>query len=292
MKTMHTIVDKKDLAPGIALLEVEAPEVARTRKPGQFIIFRIDEYGERIPLTIADADPSRGTITIICQGIGKSTRQLISMKKGDALIDIVGPLGNPTPLHKVGTTVCIGGGVGVAEALPLAKALKGAGNHVISIMGFRSKDLIFLEPELRAASDELFVTTDDGTYGEKGLVTDRLKKILGNGGAVGFVLAIGPTPMMRAVCEMTRPSGIKTMVSLNPIMLDGTGMCGACRVTVGGVTKFACVDGPEFDGHQVDFAELSRRQGAYRSQEKASMEKWASHMDGGGCGCSTSRPRA
>lgn len=285
---MFPIVKKEDLSPGISLFEIASPDVARARHPGQFVILRVDEFGERVPLTVADADASRGTITIICQGIGKTTKKLNSLKTGDSILDVVGPLGNPTHIEKFGTVVCIGGGVGVAEAYPLARALKEAGNHVISIMGFRSKGLLFLEKELRSASDELFVTTDDGTYGEKGLVTDRLGKLLANGRGVNFVLAIGPTPMMRAVCEATRPSGITTMVSLNPIMLDGTGMCGACRVTVGGKTKFACVDGPEFDGHQVDFTELAKRQAAYRDKEKESLEAWI-HEEGA---CHAVRRRA
>jgi len=274
---MPFILEKRELVPGISLFVLEAPDVSKKRKPGQFVILRIDEAGERIPLTIADADPSKGTITVICQGVGKSTRHLNSLNKGDAILDLVGPLGTPTHVEKFGTAVCIGGGVGVAEAFPLASALKEAGNHVISIMGFRNKDLIFLEDELKTASNELFVTTDDGTYGEKGLVTDKLKKLLESGRTINFVLAVGPTPMMRAVSEMTRPYSIKTMVSMNPIMLDGTGMCGSCRVTVGGKTRFACVDGPEFDGHLIDFDEISKRQTAYRDQEKASLERWTKH---------------
>ena len=264
---------KEVLSETVHLFEIEAPKVARKRKPGQFIIYRIHEEGERIPVTIADANPDRGTITIIVQGIGKSTNQLLELKEGDSLLDVCGPLGKPTHIENFGTCVCLGGGVGIAEAFPLARALKEAGNKVYSIIGARTKDLLICEEQMREASDFLHVTTDDGSYQRKGFVTDVLKDLL-EGEKIDFVLAIGPVPMMRAVCEVTRPYGIKTMVSLNPIMLDGTGMCGGCRVTIDGETKFACVDGPEFDGHQVDFNELTKRQGMYLDDEKRSREKW------------------
>lgn len=269
---MYEIVEKKVLNPQVVLFRINAPQIAIKRKPGQFVILRVHELGERIPLTIADSDPKDGTITIICQGIGKTTKQLNSLSKGDRLRDMAGPLGLPTHIENYGVSVVIGGGVGVAEAIPLAKALKDSGNKVISIMGFRNKELVFMEKEFGQYSDKLYITTDDGSYGEKGLVTDVLKRLIEQGTRLDFVLAIGPVLMMRAVSDMTRPKGIKTMVSLNTIMVDGTGMCGACRCTVGGKRKFACVDGPEFDAHEVDFNELIKRGGMYRKEEKISEE--------------------
>jgi len=271
---MFEIVEKRVLSPVVNLFKVKAPLIARKRKPGQFIIFDVDERGERVPLTIADADPEEGTVTIICQAIGKSTTKLNSLNKGDKILNFVGPLGEPSHIEKFGTAVCIGGGVGIAVAYPLAKALKDSGNYVISIMGFRSKELLFMEEELRATSNELHITTDDGTYARKGLVTDVLQEIIADGRVIDFVLAIGPVPMMRAVCNATKQYKIKTMVSLNPVMVDGTGMCGACRVTIGGQTKFVCVDGPEFNGHMVDFDELMKRQSIYKEQERLSIEKF------------------
>jgi len=271
---MFEIVEKRILSPVVNLFKVKAPLIAKKRKPGQFVIFEVDEKGERIPLTIADADPEEGTVTIICQALGKSTMKLNSLNKGDKILNFVGPLGTPSHIENFGTSICIGGGVGIAVAYPLAKALKQAGNYVISIMGFRSKELLFMEDELRSTSDELYVTTDDGTYARKGLVTDVLQEILANGRNADFVLAIGPVPMMKAVCNITKRYKIKTMVSLNPIMVDGTGMCGACRVTIEGQTKFVCVDGPEFDGHLVDFDELMKRQSIYKEQEKLAFEKF------------------
>ena len=270
---MFEIVEKRVLSPVVNLFKVKAPLIAKKRKPGQFVIFDVDERGERVPLTIADADPEEGTVTIICQAIGKSTIKLNSLNKGDKILSFVGPLGVPSHIEKFGTTICIGGGVGIAVAYPLAKALKNEGNYVISIMGFRSKELLFMEEDLRATSDELHITTDDGTYARKGLVTDVLQEILADGRVVDFVLAVGPVPMMKAVCNITKKYKIKTMVSLNPIMVDGTGMCGACRVTIGGQTKFVCVDGPEFNGHMVDFDELMKRQSIYKEQERISIEK-------------------
>ncbi|OGL38653.1 MAG: ferredoxin-NADP reductase [Candidatus Schekmanbacteria bacterium GWA2_38_11] len=270
---MFEIVEKRVLSPVVNLFKVKAPLIAKKRKPGQFVIFDVDERGERVPLTIADADPEEGTVTIICQAIGKSTIKLNSLNKGDKILSFVGPLGVPSHIEKFGTTICIGGGVGIAVAYPLAKALKNEGNYVISIMGFRSKELLFMEEDLRATSDELHITTDDGTYARKGLVTDVLQEILADGRVIDFVLAVGPVPMMKAVCNITKKYKIKTMVSLNPIMVDGTGMCGACRVTIGGQTKFVCVDGPEFNGHMVDFDELMKRQSIYKEQERISIEK-------------------
>ncbi len=242
------------LAADVKLFRIEAPRIARKRQAGQFIILRIDEHGERIPLTIADADPMAGTVTIIVQGVGKTTRQLNSLQAGDSVLDVVGPLGEPSEVDQFGTVVIIGGGVGTAIAYPTAVAMKQAGNHVISIIGARTKALLILESEVAATSDEMFAMTDDGSNGTQGFVTEKLQSLIDAGRSLQRVLAIGPIPMMQAVAEMTRPHGIKTIVSLNPIMVDGTGMCGGCRVLVGGAAKFACVDGPEFDAHKVDFS--------------------------------------
>ena len=266
------IAEARFLSPDVKLFRIVAPRVARKRKPGQFVIIRTHEQGERIPLTIADSDPRDGTVTIIVQGIGKTTRQLNSLEAGDHLADVVGPLGKPSEIERFGTVVVIGGGVGTAIAYPTAKALQEAGNHVIVILGARTKDLLILEPEMRAISSELLVTTDDGSYAEKGFVTDRLKALIAAGRKIDYVLAIGPIPMMRAVAEATRPHGIKTMVSLNPIMVDGTGMCGGCRVLVNGRSQFACVDGPEFDAHQVDFEILTKRNAMYRDAERVALQ--------------------
>ena len=271
---MFEIAGKRILSPVVNLFKIKAPIIAKKRKPGQFIILEVDEKGERIPLTIADADPIEGTVTIICQALGKSTTKLNSLNKGDKIFSFVGPLGTPSHIENFGKSICIGGGAGIAVAFPLAKALKQEGNHVISIMGFRSKELLFMEEELRATSDELHVTTDDGTYARKGLVTDVLVEILAKERVIDFILAVGPVPMMKAVCNITKKYNIKTMVSLNPIMVDGTGMCGACRVTIDGKTKFVCVDGPEFDGHLVDFDELMKRQSFYKQEERLSLEKF------------------
>ena len=261
------------LSPNVGWLEVEAPQIAKKRKAGQFIILRIDEQGERIPLTIADSNPEKGTITLICQSIGKTSTQLNSLQAGDTIRDIAGPLGQPSHLENFGTAVCVGGGVGIAVTYPIAKALKELGNTVISILGARTKDLLILEDEMRSASDEVRIATDDGSYGVKGFVTDQLKALIQER-KVDFVLAIGPTIMMKAVSNVTREFGIKTMVSLNSIMIDGTGMCGGCRVTVGGRAKFVCVDGPEFDGHQVDFDELMLRQRMYLTEERQSLDQF------------------
>jgi len=270
---MPTIIQKRMLSPNVGWLEVEVPPIAKKRKAGQFVILRIDEQGERIPLTIADSNPEKGTITLICQSIGKTSTQLNSLQAGDTILDIAGPLGQPSHLENFGTAVCVGGGVGIAVTYPIAKALKELGNTVISILGARTKDLLILEDEMRSASDEVRIATDDGSYGVKGFVTDQLKALIQER-PVNFVLAIGPTIMMKAVSNVTREFGIKTMVSLNSIMIDGTGMCGGCRVTVGGRAKFVCVDGPEFDGHQVDFDELMLRQRMYLTEEKQSLDQY------------------
>ena len=270
---MFRITDARVLGPGVKQFDVEAPRIARKQKPGQFVIVRLDETGERIPLTIKGSDPARGTITIVVQAIGKTTTQLNDLNAGDAILDVVGPLGKESEIDFYGTVVVIGGGVGTAIALPTARAMKDAGNRVISILGARTKNLLILENEVRAASSEVFVMTDDGSYGEKGLVTAKLKELIATQ-QIDFVLAIGPVPMMRAVAEVTREPRIKTVVSLNSIMVDGTGMCGGCRVVAGGKSQFACVDGPEFDAHDVDFQILSQRNAMYREQEKLAMERY------------------
>ena len=264
---MFKIVRKKELNASVTLLEIEAPFVARKAKAGQFIIFRIDEEGERVPLTIAGYDREKGTVTIIFQKVGLSTKMLGELNEGDFIQDFVGPLGRPTETEGVKRVCVVGGGVGCAIALPSAQAFKEAGCEVDVIVGFRNKDIVILEDEFRSCSDHLYLMTDDGSYGEHGFVTVKLQELLEKGNQYDEVLAIGPIPMMKFVCKTTEPFGVKTIVSLNPIMVDGTGMCGGCRVTVGGEVKFACVDGPDFDGHKVDFAELMNRNGVYRDQE-------------------------
>ncbi|MEK6647109.1 MAG: sulfide/dihydroorotate dehydrogenase-like FAD/NAD-binding protein [Candidatus Firestonebacteria bacterium] len=268
------IVDKKEIAPKVFSMTIKASVIAKKRKPGQFILLRIDETGERIPLTIADADEKAGTLDIIFQEVGKTTMQLARMKTGEYILNVAGPLGRPTEIHKYGTVVAIGGGVGIAPLYPVAKAFKEAGNKVISIIGARTKDLLILENEMRGISDELIVTTDDGSYIQKGFVTDILKKLIDGKIKIDFVITIGPAIMMKAVSNLTKTYQIKTMVSLNSIMIDGTGMCGGCRVSVGKETKFVCVDGPEFDGHLVDFDELLKRQRIYIPQEKIATQKF------------------
>jgi ferredoxin--NADP+ reductase len=270
----YTITEARFLAADVKLFRVAAPRVARKQKPGQFVILRIHEQGERIPITIAESNPADGTITLIVQGVGKTTKLLNTLNTGDSITDVVGPLGHPSDIRLYGTVVVIGGGVGTAIAYPTARALRQAGNHVIAILGARNKDLIILEKEVRAISSEFFLTTDDGSYGEKGLVTDKLRTVITSGRKIDLVLAIGPIPMMRAVAETTRSPGIKTVVSLNPIMVDGTGMCGGCRVLVAGRSQFACVDGPEFDAHQVDFDVLTKRNAMYREFERQSLERF------------------
>jgi ferredoxin--NADP+ reductase len=276
---MFKIVEAEFLAPDIKKFEIVAPRIAKKRQAGQFVIVRLHEHGERIPLTIADSDLAAGTITVIVQGVGKTTKLMNSLEAGDVILDVVGPLGKASEVKKYGTVVVIGGGVGTAIAYPTSVAMKQAGNHVISIVGARSKELVILEDEIRAISDEVYITTDDGTYGQKGFVTDKLKELIEVGRQLDFVLAIGPIPMMRAVAETTRPHGIKTVVSLNSIMVDGTGMCGGCRVLVDNRSQFACVDGPEFDAHKVDFDVLAQRNAQYRDAERRALEEFQKHPE-------------
>lgn len=270
---MYKITAKEDLAPNITRFSVEAPEVARSRKPGQFVVVRADETSERVPLTIVDSDPEKGTIDLIIQKAGFSTTCLVSYEVGEGFLDILGPLGRPTDMENYGTVVCVGGGVGTAVLYPIVKGLKEAGNKVITINGARNKELVILEKELAEVSDELIITTDDGSYGIKGFGSTILQGLIDDKTKIDFVVAIGPTMMMKAVAEVTRPYGIKTIVSLNAIMIDGTGMCGGCRVTVGDEIKFACVDGPEFDAHLVDFNEQIAKHHYYDQEEACQMEK-------------------
>ncbi len=274
---MFPIVKKRVLNPQVTLMEIEAPLVARKAQPGQFIIFRIDEEGEPIPLTIAGYDRKKGTVTIIFQKVGYTTEKLDTLNEGDALLDFVGPLGEPSHTEGIKRAAVIGGGLGVAIAYPQAKALHEAGCKVDLIVGFRSEDLIILKDELTAACTELTVMTDDGSNGNKGFVTQALQAKLEKGEKYDEVIAIGPLGMMKAVCDLTKPYEMKTIVSMNPIMIDGTGMCGGCRVTVGGVTKFACVDGPDFDGHLIDWDEAIARGKMFRPEERQAMEKLHKH---------------
>jgi ferredoxin/flavodoxin---NADP+ reductase len=267
------IREASPLAPTITRYVVEAPLVARKRQAGHFVIVRVAEGGERIPLTIVDADAAAGTIILIVQAIGKTTRHMATLRAGDALADVLGPLGNPTPIAVHGTVACVGGGVGTAELLPIARALRAAGNAVHAVIGARHRDLVILETEMATCADSLAVTTDDGTHGRMGLVTGPLAELL-DAHRIDAVYAIGPLPMMRAVAELTRPLRVPTWASLNALMVDGTGMCGGCRVTVGGTMKFACVDGPEFDAHTVDFDELVRRSRMYADQERIADERF------------------
>jgi ferredoxin/flavodoxin---NADP+ reductase len=272
---LHKILQKREMAENtVCQFKVEAPPIARKAKPGQFVVLRVNETGERIPLTMGGTDPSAGTIDLIFQVVGKSTALLRTLNVGDFITDIIGPLGRPTHIENLGTVICVGGGTGVAVMYPITKAYKEGGNHVIAIIGSRTKDLLILEDEMHAASHDLRVTTDDGSYGHHGFVTDVLRQILDGQKDVKLIVGIGPVPMMKFLCKMTKEYGVKTMVSLNPIMVDATGMCGACRVTVGGRTRFCCVDGPEFDGHEVDYDELVKRQRAYLTEEKASMDRF------------------
>ena len=265
---MFTIRKKECLSSGIYRYEIKAPRLARKTQPGQFVILRTDERGERIPLTVADFDQDKGSITLIFQVVGASTELLARMEEGDALLDLVGPLGQPSHIAAgIGTVVCVGGGIGIAPVYPIARGMKEAGNRVISILGAKSRDILIMEEEMRAVSDEVLVTTNDGSYGIEGFVTTALTQFFERGEKIDLIYAIGPVVMMKNVVETARPWGVKTIVSLNPVMVDGTGMCGGCRVEVGGKTKFACVDGPEFDGAVVDFAQLSTRQGMYREME-------------------------
>jgi len=270
---MFEILKRQEMANGTVVLnEINAPMIAKKAKPGQFVILKANETGERIPLTMADTDPKKGTITVIYQVVGKSTALFKSLKVGERYQDVIGPLGKPTNLEKLGNVVCVGGGTGVAVLHPITRGLKDFGNNVKTIIGARTKDLLILEDKMRAASHELHVCTDDGSYGHHGFVTDVLKEILEKED-IKLVVGIGPVPMMKFVCKMTEQYKIKTLVSLNAIMVDGTGMCGCCRVSVGGETRFACVDGPEFDGHQVDFDELMQRLQAYLAEEAVAYEK-------------------
>jgi len=269
---MFEILEKRVLNPDVKLMVIDAPVVARKAEPGQFIILRVREGGERIPLTIADFDRNEGTVTIIFQEVGKTTRLLGTLDKGDFILDFVGPLGVASHFENVKSAAVIGGGLGTAIAYPQAKKLHSMGVNVDAITGFRNKDLIILEEEMKQASNRLFITTDDGSNGNKGFVTDVLKKLIEEGNKYDLVVAIGPLVMMKAVSNLTKPYGIKTIVSMNPVMIDGTRMCGGCRLTVGGETKFACVDGPDFDGHMVDFDEAIRRQAMYKKEERQSLE--------------------
>jgi ferredoxin--NADP+ reductase len=275
---MFRIISRETLAAKIHLFKIEAPAVARKAQPGQFVVVRVDERGERIPLTIADWDKKEGSVSMVFMEVGATTFRLAQLKAGESIVDFVGPLGVPSDIEKFGTVVCVAGGVGVAVITPLAKALKESGNNIISILGARSKDLLFWEDKLRNASHRLIVTTDDGTYGRKGVVTEPLKELLEGGEKIDRVIAIGPTVMMKFCAKTTQPFGVKTIVSLNPIMVDGTGMCGCCRVSVGDATKFACVDGPDFDGHKVDWDLLTARQRIYLDEEKRSFERWQAEM--------------
>lgn len=275
---MHRIISNRTLAPATHDMIVEAPLIASKRKAGQFVIVRMRELSERIPLTIAGADKEAGTLRLIFQEVGKSTMEMGQMKAGESLLDVVGPLGRPTHIEKFGTVVCVGGGIGTGEILPVAQSCKEAGNRVLSIVGARTKELLIVLDEMEKTSDELLISTDDGSFAYHGFVTGLLKQIIERGEKIDRVFAVGPVPMMRAVCKMTKEYSIPTEVSLNPIMVDGTGMCGACRVTVGGKTRFVCVDGPDFDGHLVDFDELTKRQQAYRVFEQQAIDRWKEHQ--------------
>ena len=270
---MFEIVSNEVIGPSVHKLQLLAPKIAAKRRAGQFVIVRVAEGGERIPLTIADSDPAAGTITLVVQAAGRSTRVLCDLPVGGSVRDVAGPLGQPTHIEKVGHVVVIGGGIGTAVALPIARAMAAAGNQVTAVIGGRSREFVILESEMSQTSERVLICTDDGSYGRRGLVTDVLSELLASGPPMDLVVAIGPLPMMQAVCEVTRKPGIRTYVSLNPIMIDGTGMCGGCRVSVGGKVRFACVDGPEFDGHAVDFAELRSRLSAFREMEGQSRRE-------------------
>ena len=270
---MYKIVRKEQLNEEICLVEFEAQDLARAILPGQFVVLRIDEEGERFPLTMYDWDADKGTATVVCQAVGVSTKKLCALNKGDSILDVVGPLGHAARIENIGKVICIGGGVGTAEAYPIAKGMKENGNDVTVIIGARSKDIVMCEEDIRKFCDKVYVTTDDGTYGKKGFVTDILRELLEKD-TPDLVFAIGPAIMMKMVSEMTRKKGIKTLVSLNSIMVDGTGMCGGCRVQHGGDVKFACVDGPEFDGHKVDFDDLIQRGKRYSDKEKQALEHY------------------
>ena len=286
---MHVfkIIHAAFIAPGIKRFIIEAPRIAKKQKPGQFVILRLCEQGERIPLTIERSDPQRGTVNIVVQSAGKTTHLLNTFETGHSILDVVGPLGKPSEIENFGTVVVIGGGVGTAMAYPSAAALKKAGNRIISIVGARNKDLVILEREMAEVSNTLLITTDDGSYAHKGFVTDKLRQLIKFGTHVDLVLAVGPIPMMKAVADVTRNAHIRTIVSLNPIMIDGTGMCGGCRVLIGGKSEFACVDGPEFDAHRVNFDVLIQRNAMYREAEKKSMAEFQQQFESG---CMTPGP--
>ena len=276
---MNRIVTKEEFSrnPSVKMMQIEAPGIARKARGGQFVVFRLGETGERVPLTVADTDPEKGLVTIIFQEVGKSTMALGALEVGDCLTDFIGPLGQPTHMDDYGTVLCVAGGIGIAPTHNIAKALKAHGNRIVTIMGARTRELLFWEERMRALSDELYVCTDDGSYGIHGLVTKVEQELLEKNresGEIGLVIGIGPPVMMKFVCRTSEPFGIKTLVSLPTIMVDATGMCGACRVTVGGETRFVCVDGPEFDGHQVDFDEMMKRQSIYLEQEKLARERY------------------
>lgn len=271
---MYRIIQKEILAPTITKYVIEAPYVARKRKAGNFVIIRVEETGERIPLTLVDSNIKEGTVTLIVQAIGKTTKALALKNTGEFIMDLMGPLGNPTPIETGKTIACIGGGVGTAELYPITKALKEAGNTIYTIVGARSKELVILEKEMQQVSDTLYITTDDGSYKRKGFVTDQLKELLDTNLGINLVYAIGPLPMMKAVSNLTKPYNVRTVVSLNAVMVDGTGMCGGCRVSVNGQMKFACVDGPEFEGHEVDFDEMLLRNRSYAEMEKVSNDRF------------------
>lgn len=274
---MAQLLKIEEIAPQFKRYLVEAPQIARKHRAGQFVIVLLHDHGERIPLTIADVDPAAGTITLVVQEVGKTTMEMGTMKEGDS-IAVVGPLGKPTHIENWGTCICIGGGAGIAPMLPIARALKQAGNRVVSILGGRTRDLIIMRPEMEGASHEVIYTTDDGSFGKKGLVTHALQELIAARGKPGVVFAIGPAIMMKAVADMTRPLEIPTIVSLNTIMIDGTGMCGGCRIAVGDESKFVCVDGPEFDAHKVDFDLMMKRQRTYLNQEAVARERFLQDM--------------
>ncbi len=269
---MFKVLTKKEMSPGVFFMDIDAPQIAKKARAGQFIVLRVNEKGERIPLTIANYDRDKGTILLVFQVIGASTMALSALNVGDSILDFVGPLGQPSEIKKFGTVVVVGGGIGVAPTFPVARAMKEAGNKVIAIMGARSKDILVMEDEMKAVADEVIVTTDDGSYGIKGFVTHGIQSLVDKGEHIDQITAIGPVIMMKSVADFTRPLNIKTIVSLNPVMVDGTGMCGCCRVKVGGKTKFACVDGPEFDGHQVNFKDLMNRQRTYKAEEAVAKD--------------------
>lgn len=284
----HLVVDRQDLGPQVKQVTIYAPEIAEKAKAGQFVILRIDEEGERVPLTLVSWNKKEGTITLIFQEVGLSTKKLGTLQVGDEILNVVGPLGNPSDIRNYGLAAVVCGGVGTAAAYPIAKALKEAGNTVVSIIGARNKGLLILEEDMQRVSDKLFISTDDGSKGHKGFVSDVLKSLIATEYRFDIVYAIGPPMMMKTTSEVTRPFGIKTIVSLNPIMVDGMGMCGACRVSVGGLTKFACTDGPEFDAHQTNFEELVKRLKVYPPEEKLALDFHEKH-EGGTCTCHNHR---